>query len=67
MVDVGAETGADALEQKLKIIARTTNPTHHGNAREAFDELKTTKMKTTEKTDNKSKSAVMNEVKRKPR
>ena len=58
-MDVGAETGAAVLEQKLRVIVRTADPAQHGNPREAFGALRKTKMESPEKTDNKLNSAVM--------
>ena len=58
-MDVGAGTGVAALEQKMKIIVCTADPAQHGNPTEALGELEIAKMETTEKTDNKSNSAVM--------
>ena len=39
LMNVGAETGAAVLDQKPKVIVRTTDSAQHGNPREAFGEL----------------------------
>ena len=54
MVDVEVERGTATLEQKLKVITSTANPTQHGKVREAFGALEMAKMDTPEKTDNKT-------------
>lgn len=59
LVDVGAETGAVVLVQKLKIIARTVDPAQHRNPTEAFRALEIANVVTLEKTNNKPNSAVM--------
>ena len=40
------------LEQKLKAITSTANPTQHGKLREAFGALEMAEIETPEKTDN---------------
>ena len=53
MVDVGAETGTAALEQKLQVTVRSADPARYGKLREAFGALKKPKMETSEETENK--------------
>lgn len=57
--DSWTSTEAEVLEQTLKVIGRTADPSEDGNTREAFGAWKIARMRIPEKIDNKSNIAVM--------
>ena len=59
LMDVGTETGAAVLEQELKVIVRTTDPSQHENPLVAFGAFKRDNLETHEKMNKKTNSAVM--------
>lgn len=58
MVEVRAETGTEALKQKLKATVRTSALARHGILGKAFRVSGIAKMETPEKTGNESNSTV---------
>lgn len=58
LVDVGTETRAAALEEKMTVTVRTADPSQQGNPREALGAFEKAKMESLETADIKSKIAV---------